>query len=262
MDKISKACTMLAEKHYAQFIPCYGEPGYMDTPRGVILADWNRIPRGLGDWLEKCGFSLEWSDEWTEHAGKAYRTSPDSYGWRSSLLLADNGEYISEDDGPDCAIEECAIHDNGQPIKALPYWISESDLASTGYMLFRGDLESGFHPGQTDDPATIAREALRQGAESIVFRVTNKGQFDIHFQCWAIFPAPHYDRFDICAAYAQLENDYNRGGIDEYRQSNIRRDMSTSYQLSRMRYNPSPFGGMTPNAWAIYRMHAQNRKQK
>lgn len=44
--------------------------------------------------------------------------------------------------------------------------------------------------------------------------------------------------FDICQAHAQLESDYNIDGILRERASNRRRNMSTSCQLSRMRYNP------------------------
>jgi hypothetical protein len=44
--------------------------------------------------------------------------------------------------------------------------------------------------------------------------------------------------FDICQAHAQLESDYNVGGILRERFSNRRRNMSTGCQLSRMRYNP------------------------
>lgn len=44
--------------------------------------------------------------------------------------------------------------------------------------------------------------------------------------------------FDICQAHAQLESDYNVGGVLRDRPSNRRRNMSTGCQLSRMRYNP------------------------
>ena len=53
---------------------------------------------------------------------------------------------------------------------------------------------------------------------------------------------PHIDGpvsvYAICQAHLQLEHDYNRGGIVEARPSNRRRNASTSYQLSRMRYMP------------------------
>lgn len=46
--------------------------------------------------------------------------------------------------------------------------------------------------------------------------------------------------FAICQAHAQLEADYNVGGIARERLSNRRRNMSTGCQLSRMGY-ASPF---------------------
>lgn len=52
---------------------------------------------------------------------------------------------------------------------------------------------------------------------------------------------PHMDSevsvFDICQAHAQLESDYNVGGIVWERPSNRRRNMSTGVQLARMRYS-------------------------
>ena len=43
--------------------------------------------------------------------------------------------------------------------------------------------------------------------------------------------------FAICQAHAQLESDYNVGGILRERPSNQRRNMSTGHQLDRMDYN-------------------------
>lgn len=42
--------------------------------------------------------------------------------------------------------------------------------------------------------------------------------------------------FAICQAHAQLESDYNRGGIVIERPSNRRRNSSTGLQLRRMKY--------------------------
>lgn len=47
----------------------------------------------------------------------------------------------------------------------------------------------------------------------------------------------HANRFSICQAHAQLESDYNMGGILRERPSNNRRNESTSCQLSRMGYD-------------------------
>ena len=44
--------------------------------------------------------------------------------------------------------------------------------------------------------------------------------------------------FDICQAHAQLESDYNDGGILWERPSNQRRNESTGCQLQRLGYSP------------------------
>ena len=49
------------------------------------------------------------------------------------------------------------------------------------------------------------------------------------------------DRFAICQAYAQLESDYNVGGILRERPSNRRRNESIGVQLSRIGYS-NPYG--------------------
>lgn len=69
-------------------------------------------------------------------------------------------------------------------------------------------------------------------------------------ECGAIF-----DRFDICEAHYLLESDYNVGGVLQERPSNIRRSMSTGYQLSRMNFKPAPglsYETMTDNGKDIY----------
>ncbi len=44
--------------------------------------------------------------------------------------------------------------------------------------------------------------------------------------------------FDICQAHAQLESDFNVGGIVIERPSNARRNESTGCQLSRLGFSP------------------------
>lgn len=64
-----------------------------------------------------------------------------------------------------------------------------------------------------------------------------------------------FDRFDICEAHYILESDYNVGGILRERPSNIRRNMSSGYQLSRMGFNPSPnlsFETLSENGQELY----------
>lgn len=64
---------------------------------------------------------------------------------------------------------------------------------------------------------------------------------------------PYFDRFDICAAYAQLEDDYNVGGWLRDRPSNQRRKESCGVQLHRIGYREGAGGrDMNENAQAIY----------
>lgn len=45
---------------------------------------------------------------------------------------------------------------------------------------------------------------------------------------------------DVCEAYYLLESDYNVSGVLQERKSNLRRNMSTGFQLSRMKFTPRP----------------------
>lgn len=185
-DKIKKALSYLVEKHCAEYCTHYGEPGYQDPEKGVILANWNDVPSGLAEWLEKCGFSLEWSDEWTiDYANnKAYRTSPDSYLWQSSIAYTNDGELLTPDDDASAWIDEFAMSDRGHPCRVLPSRITEQELTELGFVLFVDECETGFHHGQTDRPEPIAKRAFSEGASRVVFRLTDSGQFDIKWQCW------------------------------------------------------------------------------
>jgi hypothetical protein len=190
---LESAEAYLQDKHQALWAHGYGEPGYADPPRGILLANWNDVPRGLADWLERQGFGLEWFDEWTIcDNGKAWRTSPDSYAWESSLVYGE-GFMLTRDDDHAEIIDTIAMTDYAQQAECVPSWIDASDLQDAGYTLHAVKLESGFHPGQTDDPAKIAREAFEAGAERVVFRKVENSQFYIVFDCWCLMPADPFE---------------------------------------------------------------------
>ena len=89
-------------------------------------------PGQLGAALEALGVELEWSDEWvvqSDNASKCYRTTGDSYGWQSSILWTDGGDFLTPDDDIDAWIEE--VKDNPQRCLASRVW-SVGDLASAG----------------------------------------------------------------------------------------------------------------------------------
>jgi hypothetical protein len=188
-EQLNDIFEYLQENFYAEWCGKYGEPGYNDPEKGVVFANWNDVPKAIQEALEEAGYELEWSDEWTidYNNDKAYRTSPSSYHWEPQWVMGD-GEYIFPDDGADAFIEECSMTDQGQPQRCLPSSITPQDLKEEGYALFKADLENGWHPGQTDDPQELAKQAFDQGAERVVFRKTENSQFYIRFEAWVLWP--------------------------------------------------------------------------
>lgn len=164
------------------FAPHYSEPGYTQPERGIIFMNWNKFPRGLDSILERAGYAIEWSDEWStcDECGGAVRTSPDSHGWERAYTMPDDCSIICHK----CTDwqEECrACEDN--PRKAIG---SAVDPAEYGYVRLSGaaEFENGFHPGQTDDPKAILAKLHTEGKKHILFRVSGVGQFDMSFETW------------------------------------------------------------------------------
>ena len=173
----------LVEKHCAEYCGKYGEPGYTDPEQGIIFANWNNVSNLVSDYLEEAGYELEWSDEWIvdHNHNKAYRSQPDSYHWEPSYLISDGGELITPDEAPIEWIEECKVSDKAHPIRCLPSFIDADDIEQAGYRLFNEEAyESGFFPGQDDNPTSIAA-ALLDRHESIIFRKTENSQFYCKF---------------------------------------------------------------------------------
>lgn len=174
--------TATSEVENLSFASAYAEPGYTDPPKGIAFANWNSLPRGLNDILERAGYAVEWSDEWTtcEDCGKAIRTSPDSYSYQPYSVLVD-----------DCSIVCLAcidwtdylesIEDN--PDRAV---VRNCNPADYGYRLLSGsaEYENGFHPGQNDRPADILKALHAKGHKRIVFRIPETSQFYITFETW------------------------------------------------------------------------------
>ena len=167
----------------------YGEPGYTNPDKCIILGNWNEVPRWIQDYLEEAGFELEWSDEWYIHyessPSKAWRTSPDCYSWQCQVRFCD-GFVLTPDDDVSDWLEELSSTSPSQDHKAVPDWITEDTLAEHGFRKFNGDFESGWHPGQTDDPNKIAKEVFStvEDVESVVFRIAETSQFYVVFECY------------------------------------------------------------------------------
>lgn len=177
----------LYNKHNAESIQGYGEPGYQDPEEAVVFANWNNIPGWVPEYLEAAGFSIEWEDEWyiDYDYAKAYRTSGDSYHWQCQIHFTNDGTVLTPDDPASAWVEEFM----NDPRKALPSRITREELQALDFDRYpdwdAGDFESGWHPGQTDDPKSIATQIDREfpGAD-VVFRLTEVSQFYLKFEAW------------------------------------------------------------------------------
>ena len=156
------------------------EPGYDDKP--VIMANWNNSPAETFDYLEERGFSCKWEGEWiTCECGKAFRTSPDSYGWRFYGVILDGyclcGDCIKE--SPVDYLE--SLENNPHKYST----IDGIDYESAGYTRIEDGFESGFHPGQNANPESILKLHLDKNPRGrYIFVLDGTGQFDIEFSLY------------------------------------------------------------------------------
>lgn len=175
------------EKHYGEHVENItsgiSEPGYDDKP--AILANWNNIPGKLFDMLEKNGFSCEWLDEWIvcDTCYKAFRSVGNSYSWEMFGYIGDGfavcGDCIEWDE----YLESL----ENKPRKAVTcslFYRFENEITNR-YELVKDGYESGFHPGQNDNPESILKTLLERDAQGrFLFVINGQGQFDIDFSVY------------------------------------------------------------------------------
>lgn len=169
----------------------YGEPGYAAPKKGILFANWNIISSRLANYLEAAGYELEWSDEWMidYNHDKAYRTSPNSYGWQSSVVLSGDYEWLTPDDGAFNVISELACTDPTQSARMLPPWVTERDLTELGFIKQGKERESGLHPGQTADPKEFLAEVFKDKTAIEVVFTGYPSQFHTTWQAWVKYEA-------------------------------------------------------------------------
>lgn len=172
----------------------YGEPGYSTDKNAVLLgtywcenyrcplrqtegthsieAHYPRIMRKLEE-----AYELEWYDEWTVVDDKAYRTSPDSYSWTSSIQYTDDGEYLT----PESPADEWVEWAKNDPSRAICNYPTADQLAELGFTEHECGLQSGWHPGQTDNPKVVARNLVEMHLMGhdfdYLFRISEQSQF-------------------------------------------------------------------------------------
>lgn len=177
----------LADSHYIQCASTYGEPGYTNPKKGVLIANWSGVDREAQTTLEQGGYDLEWADEWAVVNGKAYRTSPDCYYWEPRIRLDRHGEYLTPDDLPDW-IEECKVDSVNQLVRCLPSWFPTDVIVAEGYELMGEEGESGFFKPMDDEPDTYVKKYIEGGANYVLFQQSGQSQPYGRYFCWVQMP--------------------------------------------------------------------------
>lgn len=159
----------------------YAERGYTQPKKGILFANWNRLPEELGDILERMGYEIEWSDEWTtcEGCNRAIRTSPDNHGWKQAYVIYDNCEIFCID----CVKEDLDEYEDYLLNSTSHADTFDIDWKERGFNLMNAEhYETGLHPHQNDDPKKIAKRVPLN--HDFLFAIPSVGQFDIYFDCW------------------------------------------------------------------------------
>jgi len=167
-----------------------------EAPKGGIwYADWNDIGgyhdnsyseraktlmKRLGDLLEKAGAEIDWSDEVTTcgDCGRLIKTEPDSYGWQPEFVVGDGDITCTDCLDPAEYLRGLA---DGQGFNS----IASIDPTDHGYVRLNEDsYETGFHPGQTDDPKKVAKELVAKGYRRFIFHKDEQSQF---YCKWSVY---------------------------------------------------------------------------
>lgn len=163
-----------AEKENARAAEAGTEPRYLHS----MEEHYPRIFRTL----EERGCEMVWYDEWAivwNHDGPtlAYRTEPDSYSWQRSIVMDDNGEWMSPETDPGTWIQ-WAENDSS---RCLMGWFPDAALEDAGYTERECELENGWY-GVEDDPAEISRRIKeREGNPDVIFKLSGVEQFRVRF---------------------------------------------------------------------------------
>lgn len=193
IGNLVEICQKRSKRHFT-FAPGYAEPGYDAPEKGIVFGDWNPVcgfsvdkatqrrdpVSKLARVLENFGCELEWYDEWATcgDCGKAVRTTGDCYSWTPYFRLLHECELVCLD----CLNPEdylTSIEDSSN--SACPPQINPEDF---GYVKYNGDFETGFHPGQTSDPAKVLKKMHDAGMASVVFKIAEQSQFYIVWQAF------------------------------------------------------------------------------
>jgi hypothetical protein len=212
LDFVFKTCTGHDTSYWSgcgdlDWFSAYADPRE-DSGKGILTANWNHFPRSaardshrteegrkaqdfnwgkgkrFGDVLERMGYQLEWSDQTDRcsHCDGCIHTDAQFYGDTSHYAVLGECDVVCEACIRKDFAEEYLEGLEGNDRSAVN--IRGINPAKYGYTEVQCGFESGFFPGQNDDPRKIKRELEARGYEGILFEISDSGQFDVHFCAW------------------------------------------------------------------------------
>lgn len=194
LNVILKRIDKLPGIRHIDFYGGISEMGYQDLP--MFCSNWNPDKASrFYNWAERFfdgKVEFDWYDEWTRctECGRAVRISPDSYGWVPSYLQDDCDLWCHEcvKEWPEDWVEDSYMNNSN---RALLDWFPNQVLENMGFHCFGDDdycnrYETGWHPGQTDDPTGVVKhlKEVIPHPFDYVFQISDKGQFDLKWHVW------------------------------------------------------------------------------
>lgn len=195
------------EKHnyYVEQCENYGGRELSPTCNGVLVwaAYEKHLTDGMVEWLTdhlSDAFSIESvnGDEYTPTSDNvcvdtddghewlgvlAMRTEPDHYGWLAEVQYTDGQMWHVYDDKSDMI--DAFIEDGQGTSVAM---ITEKELIGLGWHRFTPleHFETGWHPGQNEDPANVIKAIHAKHGEDVqtLPLTLNVGQFDAR---WTVY---------------------------------------------------------------------------
>ena len=156
----------------------------------------------IAEVAEHVGYDVEWADEWANCDGcsRAVRTSPSSYSWEAHFRIVNECELLCMD----CLLEDPEEYLTSLEGNHRTYAPSDLDLSSFGYRQFTGEegrswpFETGWHPGQDDDPKKVLEDLESAGASRIIFQLAENSQFYVRWKVYIHEEDPFWDRCKTC----------------------------------------------------------------
>jgi hypothetical protein len=162
------------------------EENAIDTSKlFVIFQNWNQL-HALERYIDLDSVDHGFADEYCQCAcgncDIAVRTTHNSYSWQPGFICTSDGEVLLQH-ADDADIETYIAERINDPYTAVN--CPDLDLTNFGFREIEGDFESGWHPGQTDDPKAILKNLCEKSPDAqYLFRIDNVGQFDTRFSVW------------------------------------------------------------------------------